>query len=68
VDIVSASGQFAMFRIFTTNGVSIGTSQAKIEAGANRVPVSLPMMAQGMYLLEVRTQDGVSRTLKFLKE
>jgi hypothetical protein len=68
VDIESASDQHAAFMVLSVNGVVLTSSSAKLEEGTNRVGVQVPFLAQGIYFIKVQTQDGVKRTMKFMKE
>jgi hypothetical protein len=68
LDINSATSQSFESRILSTNGSLISTQQGLLNPGANKQPVSIPYLSQGLYLIQVRTQDGVSRTMKFMKE
>jgi hypothetical protein len=68
VDVESAMNQQVAIRIITMNGVVLTSSTSKLEEGANRIGVQVPYLSQGIYLIRVQTQDGVSRTMKFMKE
>jgi hypothetical protein len=68
VDIESAMDQPVAFRVISMTGVVLSSSSAKLEEGANRIGVQVPYLAQGIYFIRVQTQDGVSRTMKFMKE
>jgi hypothetical protein len=68
VDIESAKDQQVAFRLLTMNGVVLSSSSSRLEEGANRVGVQVPYLAQGLYLIQVTTEDGAKRVMKFMKE
>lgn len=68
VDIESAKDQQVAFRILTMNGVVLSSSSSRLEEGANRVGVQVPYLAQGLYLIQVTSEDGAKRVMKFMKE
>ncbi|HSR37666.1 MAG TPA: T9SS type A sorting domain-containing protein, partial [Phnomibacter sp.] len=68
VDIESATDQQVSIRIVTVAGVALSSSAAKLEEGANRIGVQVPYLSQGIYFIQLTTEDGVRRVMKFMKE
>jgi hypothetical protein len=68
IDIHSAASQAFETRILSTNGALLSTYQGQLNMGSNKQPINIPFLPQGLYIVQVRTQDGVSRTMKFMKE
>jgi hypothetical protein len=68
IDIQSAASQAFETRILSTSGALLSTYQGQLNMGSNKQPINIPFLSQGLYIVQVRTQDGVSRTMKFMRE
>jgi hypothetical protein len=68
LDISSATSQAFETRILSANGALLSTYQGQLNMGSNKQPINIPFLSQGLYIVQVRTQDGVSRTMKFMRE
>ena len=68
LEIHSAASQAFESRILSSNGALLSSYQGQLNVGANKQPLNVPFLPQGLYLIQVRTSDGVSRTMKFMKE
>jgi hypothetical protein len=68
VSLYSASDQKAAVLVVDVNGRIITRLETRVKEGGQNLPVSLPFTAPGTYFLHIRLQDGVSKTIPFLKQ
>ena len=68
VDVDAAAAQGVAYRILQVNGVVVREEAGRLEPGRNRRELQLAHLPQGIYFLQVHTQDGTRRSLKFIRE
>jgi hypothetical protein len=68
VDIHSSKAQSVMVYILDITGRRIADIHAAITAGDNHVRVNVQMLSKGLYMLHVKTEDGVEANLRVVKQ
>ncbi|MES2648436.1 MAG: T9SS type A sorting domain-containing protein, partial [Bacteroidota bacterium] len=68
VDIYSVKTQAVNITLLDMAGRTVAQYKRIIAAGDNSVPLSIIMLAQGHYNLQIKTDDGVMSNIRFMKE
>jgi hypothetical protein len=69
VQIWSAAGQQARATITDAAGRNYGAFASHLQKGSNSWPITLPLgVANGLYYLRIITDDGVTKTIPFMKD
>jgi hypothetical protein len=68
ITIWSASTQRTRVEIYDMTGRLISQQVGSLTEGSNEWPVKTQMLAQGVYNLLIKTDDGVYKNLRILKE
>lgn len=64
----SVKAQVLHLKILDMKGRMVGELRNRLVKGENTLNVNTSMLAQGMYLIYMETEDGTKGTFKFIKE
>jgi hypothetical protein len=67
VEVAAAKSLKLNCRIFDMSGRTLKISTTTLSAGNNRLNSDVSGLASGMYCMSLQTNDGVLRTIKFVK-
>jgi hypothetical protein len=68
VNVFSAASQKMDVRILTADGRPVWMTKVGLSLGENRAVLNSSYLAQGIYFLQLTTDDGVRSTFKFMRE
>lgn len=68
VSITSANQQQVLYRIIDIAGSVKYQGQLNLQVGRNMVPIAVASLPNGIYELQLATQDAVKKTVKMLKQ
>ena len=67
VEVAAAKSLKVNSRIFDMSGRTLNVSSTTLSAGNNRINVNVSGLASGIYCMSLQTNEGVVRTIKFIK-
>jgi hypothetical protein len=68
VQVQSAKNQNVALALYDMSGRTVSKQSSSVSAGANSIRFNTMMVTPGIYNLFVKTADGATKTLRFMKE